>query len=216
MRGTLCVSEELMAVTAVVSMVSSAQGVFGKTGRSRRHERGITARGMTTTDAMATATASTIAATAIVRTVAATATPARVAKLRDASVEQLLNADGFVIAMNDVGHRHAYPSRVRFEIGEGDLSSYQRAADDADDVQSRTAVAYAAPYTQSMKTEYVKPALMAAWVVAVGALGYASGTSSFAGWAIVAALSLVPPAIMVRLWRVPSPSMSESIREVLR
>ena len=31
--------------------------------------------------------------------------------------------------MNDAGRRHAYPSRVRFEIGEGDLSSYRRAAD---------------------------------------------------------------------------------------
>ena len=32
MRGTLCVSEELVAVTAVVSMVSWRQGVFVKTG----------------------------------------------------------------------------------------------------------------------------------------------------------------------------------------
>jgi hypothetical protein len=67
-----------------------------------------------------------------------------------------------------------------------------------------------------MKTEYVKPAVMAAWVVTVGALGYASGTTSFLGWAAVAVLSLVPPAVMVRLWSAPSPSMSESIREVLR
>jgi hypothetical protein len=67
-----------------------------------------------------------------------------------------------------------------------------------------------------MKTEYVKPALMAAWIVAVAALGYASGTTSFPGWAVVAVLSLVPPAVMARLWSAPSPSMSESIREVLR
>ena len=49
--------------------------------------------------------------------------------LTDALVEQLPGADGFVLAMNDAGHHHAYPSRVRFEIGEGDLSSYRRAAD---------------------------------------------------------------------------------------
>ena len=49
--------------------------------------------------------------------------------LTDALVEQLPDADGFVVAMNDAGRRHAYPSRVRFEIGEGDLSSYRRAAD---------------------------------------------------------------------------------------
>ena len=49
--------------------------------------------------------------------------------LTDALAEALPDADGLVIAMNDAGRRHAYPSRVRFEIGEGDLSSYRRAAD---------------------------------------------------------------------------------------
>jgi glycosyltransferase involved in cell wall biosynthesis len=49
--------------------------------------------------------------------------------LTDALVEQMPGTDGFVVAMNDAGRRHAYPSRVRFEIGEGDLSSYRRAAD---------------------------------------------------------------------------------------
>ena len=37
--------------------------------------------------------------------------------------------DCFVLAMNDVGRRHSYPSRVRFEIAESDVSSYRRAAD---------------------------------------------------------------------------------------
>jgi len=49
--------------------------------------------------------------------------------LTAALTQQLPNADGFVLAMNDAGHRHAYPPRVRFEIGEGDLTSYRRAAD---------------------------------------------------------------------------------------
>ena len=49
--------------------------------------------------------------------------------LADALVAELPGADGFVLAMNDAGRRHAYPSRVRFEINEGDLSSYRRAAD---------------------------------------------------------------------------------------
>ena len=44
-------------------------------------------------------------------------------------VEPLPGVDGFVVAMKDAGRHHAYPSRVRFEIGEGDLSSYRRAAD---------------------------------------------------------------------------------------
>ena len=49
--------------------------------------------------------------------------------ITDALAAQLPAADGFVVAMNDAGRRHAYPSRVRFEIGEGDLASYRRAAD---------------------------------------------------------------------------------------
>jgi hypothetical protein len=67
-----------------------------------------------------------------------------------------------------------------------------------------------------MQSDFVKAALMAAWVVAVGALGYMSGTTSFAGWTVLAVVSLVPPALMVRLWSAPSPSMSETIQEVLR
>ncbi len=34
-----------------------------------------------------------------------------------------------VLAMNDAGYRHQYPSRVRFEIAESDIASYRRAAD---------------------------------------------------------------------------------------
>ena len=37
--------------------------------------------------------------------------------------------DCFVVAMNDAGKRHAYPTRVRFEVAESDVASYRRAAD---------------------------------------------------------------------------------------
>lgn len=67
-----------------------------------------------------------------------------------------------------------------------------------------------------MQTDLVKAALMAAWVVAVGALGYMTGTTSFAVWTLLAVASLVPPVLMVRLWRPPAPSMSEAIRDVIR
>ena len=49
--------------------------------------------------------------------------------LADALEGELPDAAGFVLAMNDAGRRHAYPSRVRFEITEADLVSYRRAAD---------------------------------------------------------------------------------------
>lgn len=49
--------------------------------------------------------------------------------LADACAEALPGADCFVVAMNDSGHRYAYPERVRFEIPEADLAAYHRAAD---------------------------------------------------------------------------------------
>ena len=67
-----------------------------------------------------------------------------------------------------------------------------------------------------MQTDLVKAALMAAWVIAVGVLGYMSGTTSFAAWTFLSVVSLVSPVLMVRLWSPPAPSMSEAIREVIR
>jgi uncharacterized membrane protein YhdT len=67
-----------------------------------------------------------------------------------------------------------------------------------------------------MQIDYVKTALMAGWILAVAGLGYGFGTTSFTGWTVVAVLSVLPLVFMVRLWSAPSPSMSESIREVLR
>jgi glycosyltransferase involved in cell wall biosynthesis len=49
--------------------------------------------------------------------------------LTDGLAAALPDADCFVLAMNDAGRRHAYPSRVRFEIAESDIASYRRAAD---------------------------------------------------------------------------------------
>ena len=49
--------------------------------------------------------------------------------LSDAIGAEFAGLDCFVLAMNDAGHRHAYPARVRFEIAESDLTSYRRAAD---------------------------------------------------------------------------------------
>lgn len=49
--------------------------------------------------------------------------------LGDALVREHPELDCVVVAVNDVGRRHAYPERVRFEITEADLVSYRRAAD---------------------------------------------------------------------------------------
>jgi glycosyltransferase involved in cell wall biosynthesis len=49
--------------------------------------------------------------------------------LSDAIEREMPELDCFVLAMNDVGVKHAYPPRVRFEIPEGDIAAYRRAAD---------------------------------------------------------------------------------------
>src|SRR6186713_2321186 len=49
--------------------------------------------------------------------------------IRDALSDALPRADGFVVAMNDAGRTYKYPSTVRFEIAQGDIASYRRAAD---------------------------------------------------------------------------------------
>ncbi len=49
--------------------------------------------------------------------------------LADALANELGGNECVILAMNDPGHRYDYPSRVAFEIGEGDVASYRRAAD---------------------------------------------------------------------------------------
>ncbi len=49
--------------------------------------------------------------------------------LSEAVAAEFPELDCFVLAMNDAGRHHAYPPRVRFEIAQGDLTSYRRAAD---------------------------------------------------------------------------------------
>lgn len=49
--------------------------------------------------------------------------------LMDAIEREMPELDCFVLAMNDVGRKHAYPPRVRFEIPEGEVAAYHRAAD---------------------------------------------------------------------------------------
>ena len=67
-----------------------------------------------------------------------------------------------------------------------------------------------------MQTNFVKVALMGAWVLAVGAVGYISGAASLAWWTVLAVVSLAPPVLMGQLWSAPPQTMSETIRKELR
>ena len=65
-------------------------------------------------------------------------------------------------------------------------------------VQTRTAVADPRLYTQNMRTNLVKAALMGAWVLVVGAFGYMSGTTSLVGWTLLAVVLVVA----IRSWTI--------------
>jgi hypothetical protein len=67
-----------------------------------------------------------------------------------------------------------------------------------------------------MESEHVKVASIAGWILAVGVLGYISGITSLAGLTVLAAVAVIPPVVVMKLWRVPSQSMSESIQNALR
>jgi hypothetical protein len=67
-----------------------------------------------------------------------------------------------------------------------------------------------------MQTDHVKAAVITGWVLAVAVLGYLTRTTSLAGWTLLAAATVIPPVVIMSLWRAPAPSMSESIREVIR
>jgi hypothetical protein len=67
-----------------------------------------------------------------------------------------------------------------------------------------------------MQTNLVKAALMGTWILAVGAFGYVSGTTSLAAWTLLVLVSLAPLAVIGRLWSAPAQTMSETIRKALR
>ena len=66
-----------------------------------------------------------------------------------------------------------------------------------------------------MQTNYRK-SLTAVWIGGVATLALAANVTTAAGWALAAGVAALLPAIMLRLWREPKPSLSQSIREVLR
>ena len=67
-----------------------------------------------------------------------------------------------------------------------------------------------------MQLQHYKVALAAVWALAVSTVGLVVGVTSTAPLAIVAVVALLPPIVMLGLWREPVQSMSESIQEARR
>ncbi len=57
--------------------------------------------------------------------------------------------------------------------------------------------------------------MVTAWFLAIVFIGYLAGMTSVTRW-LLAAVAITLPAVVLHFWRRPEPSMSESIRDVLR
>ena len=67
-----------------------------------------------------------------------------------------------------------------------------------------------------MQLKHRKTAYAAVWVLAMCVAGVVANVTSPFSWTVLACLALLPPMVVLRLWKDPVPSMSESIQKALR
>lgn len=67
-----------------------------------------------------------------------------------------------------------------------------------------------------MKLESIKALIVGGWVLGLGAIALSVNLTSVAGWSVLVGLGLLPPLIMLRMWKQPAQTISESIREAIR
>jgi hypothetical protein len=56
-------------------------------------------------------------------------------------------------------------------------------------------------------------ATVAAWGVGTLAMARWADVTTIAGWTVVAAGAILPAIVLLRFWRTPTPSLSESIHQ---
>jgi len=62
-----------------------------------------------------------------------------------------------------------------------------------------------------MQREHV---IVGGWILGLSTIAMSFGVGSTTGWLLLAVVGLVPP-VMLRMWRQPAQTMSESIHQVL-
>ena len=67
-----------------------------------------------------------------------------------------------------------------------------------------------------MKIESIQALIVGGWLLGLGAIGLSVNLTSAAGWSPLVGLGLLPPVIMLRMWKQPEQTISESIREAIR
>jgi hypothetical protein len=82
-------------------------------------------------------------------------------------------------------------------------------------VHSRTSKMAQSRYTCGMQPKYMKPTISAVWVCALCAVAL-FGHFTFSAWVLLVAFAVFPPLVVMRYWRDPVQTTSQSIQEVLR
>ena len=71
-------------------------------------------------------------------------------------------------------------------------------------------------YAGDMKLERMKTMIALAWVLGGCGVAVAAHTTSVAGWTALVSLSVLPPLVLLRMWKDPAQTLSESISEARR
>ena len=67
-----------------------------------------------------------------------------------------------------------------------------------------------------MPLKYIKATIALFWILAVCGAGLLGDLTSPSAWTILVGFALLPPLVMMRYWKAPAQSMSESIQKALR
>jgi hypothetical protein len=67
-----------------------------------------------------------------------------------------------------------------------------------------------------MQLEHVKTAIVGAWMLAWGVMALSVDVRSASSWILFVGSGVLPPLLLLRMWRQPGQTMSESIRDVLK
>ncbi|NOT44466.1 MAG: hypothetical protein HOP14_07690 [Acidobacteria bacterium] len=62
----------------------------------------------------------------------------------------------------------------------------------------------------------IKAVVAAVWVSAISLAGIAGNLQSLASWTVLAAVAVLPPAVMLWQWQEPAQSLSQSIQDARR
>jgi hypothetical protein len=67
-----------------------------------------------------------------------------------------------------------------------------------------------------MQRRYIKATIALFWILAVCGAGLLVDLASPPAWTFLVGFALLPPLVMMRFWKDPTQSMSESIQKALR